>query len=100
MSKWDEFKNRDYDLEDLGRPAVFLIPTAKLNQTAGHKTFREQLHEFLIAEFGAYTASEIPNFGFWKDSQTATISDQCSSYEVSFMGKDNIPKLLKKLAEI
>lgn len=100
MNKWQEFLSDDYQLMDLGRPAIFLIPTNKLNLRIGDQSVKENLHQFLIHNFGAYTASEIPNFGFWKDIQMATISDQCSGYEVSFVGKDKIPTLLKKLAEI
>lgn len=93
--KWGRFSSRHYALLDLGRPAVFLIPKKKLKIN-----IRQMLHMFLIKNFGAYTSSTIPGFGFWKDTDKATISDECVEYEVSFLGKERIPTLIKKLAEI
>jgi hypothetical protein len=94
-SKWQSLAGPEYRLVDLGRPAVFLLPTKKLT-----KAIEKDLHRFILAHFGAYTTSTIPSFGFWKDADRATISDECRIYEVSFLGKDRIPVLLRKLAEI
>jgi len=100
QSKWKSLTGKDYTLEDLGRPAIFLLPIRKLKQKVGNITVEEDLHRFLIEHFGAYTSSTIPSFGFWKSIREATISDECREYEVSFVGKERIPTLLKKLAEI
>ncbi|MDA2922393.1 hypothetical protein MYX07_03965 [Patescibacteria group bacterium AH-259-L07] len=99
-SKWKPFEGQEYVIEDLGRPAIFLLPIRKLKILIEGTTVKEHLHRFLIKNFGAYTTSTIPGFGFWKDVQKATISDECREYEVSFLGKERIPTLLKKLAEI
>ncbi len=98
--KWKSLARKDYIIEDLGRPAIFLLPIKKLQQKIGDITVEEELRRFLIEHFGAYTSSTIPSFGFWKDIGDATISDECREYEVSFLGKERIPVLLKKLAEI
>ncbi len=99
-SKWTSLHGEGYTVEDLGRPAVFLIPAKKLKQLIGNVTVEEDLHRFLIENFGAYTSSTIPSFGFWRDIKKAAISDECREYEVSFLGKDRIPLLLKKLATV
>lgn len=95
--KWSSFTCDDYALEDLGRPAIFLIPTKKLRKS---RKVEKELHKFLVRSFGAYTSSTIPSFGFWRNSKKATICDECRQYEVSFPGKERISLLLKKLAEI
>lgn len=100
-SKWREFTGKGYILEDLGRPAIFLLPIKKLCQKLECGTTVEvDLHRFLIQNFGAYTSATIPSFGFWKTIDHAIISDECREYEVSFFGKAKIPILIKKLAEI
>ncbi len=98
--KWTSLSGEGYRLEDLGRPAIFLIPTKKLKIKIGEVTVEDGLHGFLTQNFGAYTSSTVPSFGFWKSSGEAVIFDECREYEVSFLGKEKLPFLLKKLAEI
>jgi len=98
--KWRRFRSRNYTLKDLGRPAIFLLPTGKLRIKIGNLSVGEHLHRFLIKNFGAYTSSTIPSFGFWKSTKEAAIQDECREYEVSFLGKEKIPVLIDKLAEI
>ncbi len=99
-NKWAALAGRGYRIEDLGRPAIFLIPIKKLKKKIRGVSVEKDLHKFLVNNFGAYTTSTIPGFGFWKNAERATISDACREYEVSIFGKGKIPALLKKLAEI
>jgi len=99
-SKWESLKGENYKIEDLGRPAIFLLPTKKLKRKLDGITVEEYLHQFIVGHFGAYTSSTIPSFGFWRNAKKVSICDECREYEVSFMGKERIPVLLKKLAEI
>ena len=99
-SKWAPFRRKEYIIEDLGRPAIFLIPINKLQKKIEGVTVRESLHQFLVKNFSAYTTSTVPGFGFWKNDKKLTIVDECCEYEVSFLGKNKIPVLLRKLAEI
>jgi len=99
MNKWEQFQGKSFEIVNLGRPAMFLIPAKKLKGKIGART-RQELHLFLMSKFGAYSASLVPNFGFWYDSSKRTISDKCIEYEVSFAGKDKIPLLLEKLSEL
>ena len=100
MSKWAEFTSDAYQIVDLGRPAVFFIPAPKLECTMGDVTVREAIAEFLMEEFGAFTTTLLPQFGVWMDRGQKVHYDECCRYEVSFVGKENIPKLLEFLAQV
>jgi hypothetical protein len=100
LGKWAGFQGKGYAIENLGRPAIFLIPVKKLSLRFVRRTVGQEIHRFLIAEFGAYTSTTIPSFGFWRDGGQAVIHDACCQYEVSFVGKERIPLLLAKLARI
>ncbi len=99
MNKWQEFQGKSFKIINLGRPAVFFIPVKKLKGGRGIK-IRQDLHLFLITRFGAYSASMVPSFGFWKNALEAMTTDECVVFEVSFDGKEKIPILIKKLAEL
>ncbi|MEK7653954.1 MAG: hypothetical protein AAB345_01570 [Patescibacteria group bacterium] len=99
-NKWKGLEGKGYRLENLGRPAIFLLPVWKLKAKLKKTTIEKDIHEFLIKQFGAYTSTTIPSFGVWKSTQKALVSDECRQYEVSFNGKERIPILAKKLAEI
>lgn len=97
-NKWHSLGGDGYTIKDLGRPAIFLIPVKKLKLKAGDLTVEEYLHKFLTENFCAYTC--IPSFGFYKSAEGAIIFDECRQYEVSMLGKERIPILLKKLADV
>ncbi|KKQ36029.1 MAG: hypothetical protein US50_C0001G0031 [Candidatus Nomurabacteria bacterium GW2011_GWB1_37_5] len=99
-NKWKGLEGRGYRLQNLGRPAIFLLPIKKLKKKVRGQAVEKTLHKFLIEEFGAYTSSTIPNFGIWENIKKMKVSDKCRQYEVSFVGKKRIPILLEKLAEI
>ncbi len=100
QGKWESVGGENYRIEDLGRPAVFLLPTRKLQQKLGDTTVENHLHQFLVEHFSSYTSSLVPSFGFWKNAQQSIVFDECREYEVSVVGKERIPVLLKKLGEI
>ena len=98
---WQSLQGDGYLLEDLGRPAVFLLPSYKLKKlTASGKSAEEDLHTFIKEHFGSFTTTLVPYFGFWKTDDLRLEYDECRLYEISFLGKNRIPALLKKLAEI
>jgi hypothetical protein len=77
-------------LEPLGRMAVFLLPSLKLKerQKAG-RTFEEVVHQFLMKNFGGYTASAGNIFGFWCDEKSGREwYGEHREYKVSFRGQD------------
>jgi len=100
MGKWDEFKDPSYEITDMGRPGVFLIPSAKLRQVKIEgKTVEEHLHEYLGKTFSAFTYSPVPTAGFWLNGGCLEY-DECRRYEVAFNGKDKIPGFLLELTRI
>ena len=100
-NKWQQFKGKGtYRLQDLGRPAMFLIPVKKLKRKIGKVSVEERLHKFLVAHFTAYTSSSIPSFGVWKGSDEKMVRDESRQYKVSFEGKDRLPVLIEELARI
>ena len=102
-NKWAEFQGdeRDYEIENLGRPKVFLLPSHKLRtRLPDGSTVEESLRCFLIENFGAFTTTTVPYFGFWRDDGAQIVYDECRLYEVSFVGKERIPLMLSKLAAV
>lgn len=98
--KWANLQGEGYRLENLGRPAVFLLPSHKMQREwSSGVTVERRLHEFLLAEFGGFTSTLVPYFGFWHGGTMANY-DECRRYEVSFVGQERIPVLLNLLASI
>ncbi len=96
QSKWRAFqKSDDYEIVDLGRPAVFLVPIGKLQAKIGKTTVEKYLERFLKKNFEAFTIRHSGIRGHWKGS-----IDDLAEYEVSFLGKEKIPTLLKILADL
>ncbi|MBI2109214.1 MAG: hypothetical protein HYT93_03510 [Parcubacteria group bacterium] len=94
MSKWCGLDNEFFTFVDLGRPAVFLLPVKKILQ------IEENLHRFLIKHFGTFTYIPMPSFGAWRSGNQVIVYDECRLYEVSFVGKEKITLLARKLAQI
>ncbi len=100
VSKWDGLGGPSFRFEDLGRPAVFLIPVLKLTKRIGDKSAAQYLDDFLTQNFGAFTRMIIPNFGVWVGGKGTIVYDECALYEVSFVGKEKITLLAGLLAEL
>lgn len=105
-NRWEGLGSQEYTLLDLGRPAVFFLPRQKLEtRMPNGRSISEELEKFLTDEFGGFTmlggTGEILEFkGFWRDGTHRIVYDECVICEVSFVGKERIPMLLRKLAEI
>jgi hypothetical protein len=97
---WLEFAGPGYALENLGRPAVFLIPSHKLRLRLDGTTIEKHLESFLLKEFGAYTTSMVPSFGLWRDERHEVVTDESRQYEVAFIGRDRLKALIEELATI
>lgn len=100
-NKWAEFKNpKKYTLVDLGRPASFLIPVrADKIYTPHGRPVMNDLRDFITDNFGGYTEATIPFFGIYRNKMRV-FYDRCYCCKVSFAGKEKIPLLLEKLAEV
>lgn len=85
----------------LGRMAVFLLRSEKLEERHGEVTHRERVHSFLISTYGGYTASSGTTFGYWRDPKTGRVwYGEHREYKVSFAGKRRIPALRAFLAAL
>lgn len=91
-----------YQVQPLGRPAVFLLPSLKLKRLMRPRgpSIEDALHEFLLKEFGGYTASGGNIFGFWLGPRGRVHYGEHKTYTVAFLGKDRIPRLIAFLAKI
>lgn len=95
---WQKFAGEGYRVQNLGRPAIFFIPSKKLGIKDGKKTVEDRLNGFLQKEFGAFTISTAPYFGAWNNGKSIS-RDECRLYEVSFVGKKRIELLFNFLAK-
>ena len=74
----------------LGKPAVFSIPSSKL-ESVGY-----EIHNFLRGNYGL-AWSQTPNVeGFWMGKSEGNYT----KFEISFVGKERIPTLKRVLAQI
>ncbi|MEA3249383.1 MAG: hypothetical protein U9Q03_03435 [Patescibacteria group bacterium] len=89
-----------YRIEDLGRPAVFCLPEDKLTWRIEGRSINDMLVEFLAAEFGGFSCDTRQQFGVWRDGREIVHYDTCIVFEVSFVGKERIPKLASILGLI
>lgn len=57
-----------YRERDLGPSVAFLLPSLKLKQmSANGPSIENRLHDFLMDEFGGYTAQSGNIFGYWRE---------------------------------
>ncbi len=100
-SKWAGLdKGPGYRIEDLGRAAVFCLPSDKLDLNLGGRTVEEALTEFLTMEYGGFSRSFRDQFGVWRDGEEVVHYDRCTVFEVSFVGKERIPRLASVLSVV
>lgn len=90
-------KRENYNLQSLGRMAVFYIPSKK----AIEKYYDIKIRDFLLKEFGACTAT-LGNFcGWWKSDESGEMHyDEHIEFKVAFAGKERIPILVEFLGRI
>jgi hypothetical protein len=100
-SVWTQFESPDdYELVDIGRPAVFFIPLKKLRKKVGNETVRSAIDNYLVNTFSTFTKFKVESFGVWRNGRMVLVPDRCLMYEVSFLGKERIKPLLKEIARI
>ena len=87
-----------YRMVSLGRPAVFFLPSLKINNPE-NRAVLENLHLFLTEEFGGYTVEKGNISGFWQDKAKIDYTEHVK-YTVAFKGKERIPKLANFLVKL
>lgn len=98
--EWDEFRCDRYEIQDLGRMAVFLVPSHKMKNKCGEKTVEDFLHLFIQRRIGAWTYTLSPVAGIWTNEYGKIFYDECREYKVAFLGKERVPALLEVLAAV
>lgn len=99
-NKWAEFKCNRYRIQDLGRRAVFLVPSHRMRKRCGGTSVEKLLHEFIKKHIGAWTYTLSPLAGVWTNELGEIFYDECREYKVAFLGKKRIPALLEILAAV
>lgn len=100
LGRWWSLKDPSYEISNMGRPAVFLLPSHKLRTRDGEDSVEDDLKKFLIANYDGFTTTTVPYFGFWRSDGKEVTYDECRQYEVAILGRTNVKPLMKKLAEI
>ena len=84
-------KEKDgYREEPLGKPAIFSIPSSKLEGV------EYEIHNFLIENYGNAWSQTTNIKGVWMGKPDG----EYTKIEISFVGKDRIPALKRYLAQI
>lgn len=93
---------KPFRVESLGRMAVFLLPSLKLKQRQKlGLTYEEIVHQFLMKNFGGYTASAGNIFGFWRDEKAGREwYGEHREYKVSFRGRNRVAMLQQFLSKL
>lgn len=78
----------------LGKSATFLLPSLKLNQPAsGGQPFERELHDFLLSNFGGYTATQGNLFGYWAEDDGSQSYGEHRAFTVACAAEEKIPLL-------
>lgn len=90
-----------YREQRLGASAVFLLPSLKLKEPARNGSSPEsRLHDFLMDNFGGYTALAGNIFGYWKDSNGADSYGEHREFTVALADDAKAPLLKDYLASL
>jgi hypothetical protein len=85
----------------LGASAVFLLPSLKLKEPVRDGSSPElRLHDFLMTNFGGYTAQAGNIFGYWKNSSGADSYGEHREFTVSLADDAKAPMLKAYLAAL
>lgn len=87
-----------YEKISLGRPAVFYLPSNKINDPS-KESLKQELHNFLLKEFGGYTVERGNIVGYWLGKRGVNY-DESVRYTIAFPGKERIPVLERGLIKI
>ncbi len=93
-------------IEDLGKRAMFLIPSVKVynrKYSKSKKSMAKAIHKFLTKTFGGYTCVSGNLFGFFDGKDSPTEYDELREFRVAFKEDEmrtKVPKLQKFLAKL
>lgn len=88
--------------QSLGKNVRFLLPSLKLKQPCPGGmgiTVEQSVHEFLMANFGGYTATAANLFGYWKDDDGRFSYGEHREFTVALTGESGLTELKQFLGE-
>jgi hypothetical protein len=90
-----------YFEKSLGRNVRFLLPSLKLKQPGKHgNSLEDDVHRYLVDEFGGYTATSANLFGFWKDDNGGQSYGEHREFTVALVDDEGLPKLKEFLSRV
>lgn len=84
----------DYFEKPLGKNVRFLLPSLKLKQPCvGCVSVEQSVHDFLMANFGGYTATSANLFGYWKEEDGVFSYGEHREFTVALTGENGLTEL-------
>jgi len=91
----------DFHEQNLGTPAVFLLPSLKLKEPPhSGPSVEASLHAFLMENFGGYTAQAGNIFGYWRDEKGNDSYGEHREFTVALVDDSKMPVLKSFLAQM
>ncbi len=90
-------------VHELGKVTVFYVPSHKLDHPKHARdslTARQNIHEFLMSRYNAYTQTPTPVRGYWAAPDGEVFHDVMERFEVSFGSESEFDRLIDFLAEL
>ncbi|MFT5326627.1 MAG: hypothetical protein ACI8P0_004504 [Planctomycetaceae bacterium] len=90
-------------VHELGKVTVFYVPSHKLDHPKHARnslTARQDIHEFLMGRYNAYTQTPTPVRGYWAAPDGEVFHDVMERFEVSFGSESEFDRLIEFLAEL
>jgi hypothetical protein len=101
---WAQFCSNsamEFREQSLGKTVRFLLPSLKLKQPGRKgRIAEEDVHQFLIANFGGYTALAANYFGYWKDEGGRDTYGEHREFTVALTSDEKLPQLKGFLADV
>ncbi len=90
-----------YVEKPLGKNVRFLLPSLKLKQPCGKgRTVEQKVHDFLMENFGGYTATAANLFGYWAEENGMFSYGEHREFAVALQEEAGLPELKRFLGEI
>ena len=89
-----------YFEKPLGKNVRFLLPSLKLKQPCPNNiTVEQSVHDFLMTNFGGYTATAANLFGYWAEEDGAFSYGEHREFTVALTGEDGLTELKQFLGD-
>jgi hypothetical protein len=103
MSKPEPDNKPPASVHELGKVTVFYVPSHKLDHPKHARnslTAQQDIHEFLMVRYNAYTQTPTPVRGYWGAPDGEIFHDVMERFEVSFGSESEFDRLIEFLAEL